>query len=326
MIPLEKVISRYCKAWYGTYFSKRPFTVSATFVLKEPGVTATRPCIRIKAYPMWLSQRCAAAFFVAFGLLTCNLGAQQGAVQKLRIFAERLDSLELEKQMRKRQGKSLEDLERAADLIKDSIVGERRQISSGEENSALPAEAGDTEKSRSATSPTAVAGLQRWLPKNVFDWIVVAVGGVAIISGAVLVIGLLGLVSRRLRKKKSAAPLHEMFPRASRPPNLVDSPKVQVDSADSGEDRVELIRQRIQTSEQSSVDGPGGPAIPLDLGNTGEGTASERSADPAQIRNKVIAASLEGLDVLEISRRFHLSADQVSLILRIARHAKGKSQ
>ena len=48
--------------------------------------------------------------------------------------------------------------------------------------------------------------------------------------------------------------------------------------------------------------------------------ASGRESDPQELKKpQVLEASRQGLDVSEISRRFHLSADEVSLILRMAR-------
>ena len=44
------------------------------------------------------------------------------------------------------------------------------------------------------------------------------------------------------------------------------------------------------------------------------------------IRNSIIRAAKEGLDVQEISRKYHVSVDQVKLILRIADSGQSKSR
>jgi hypothetical protein len=71
---------------------------------------------------------------------------------------------------------------------------------------------------------------------------------------------------------------------------------------------------------------PARPAQPREEKSADNPLSGDAGPDPAETRKQVVAASQQGLDVQEISRRFHLSADQVSLILRIARHTEGKGQ
>jgi hypothetical protein len=251
-------------------------------------------------------------------LVVCCFAADQSYIQKRQLLTEKLDSLELEKQIRKRSGQPLEDLDKIAEQVKDSLVVSRRQIASGEESRQLSVEA--------APDTVALSPQQAWrrfVPKSMFDWIVVAVGVVAVISGLVLVVDLMGLFFRRARKKKkSAPPLHEMFTAIAPLQSAV--PKVPTGATDSRDDGLEQIRRRIRKSQNSiETGGAVGPAKEqIDANRGGTGFAADTGDDPAETKNRVIAAAREGLDVQEISRRFHLSVDQVSLILRISRTDK----
>jgi hypothetical protein len=256
----------------------------------------------------------------------CCFAADQSYVQKRQLLTEKLDSLELEKQIRKRSGQPLEDLDKAAEQVKDSLVASRRQIASGEESGQQTVEAAP-DTLLSSPQPA----WRRFVPKNMFDWIVVAVGIVAIISGVVLVVGLVGLFLRRARKKKKPAPpLHEMFAAGAGSPSQSAIPKVPTGTTESKDDGLDQIRQRIRKSQNSTATGGGlsgrenslpAPELP-DANRGGASFADDTGHDPAETKNRVIAAAREGLDVQEISRRFHLSVDQVSLILRISRTDK----
>lgn len=258
-------------------------------------------------------------------ILPVCLAADQTSIQKRQILTERLDSLELEKQIRKRMGLSLEDLEKISEQVKDSIVAARRPIAMGEESVQQ-----SVESSTDSSAPSAQKVWRRFVPKNMFDWIVAAVGIVAVISGLVLVVGLLGLFFRRARKKKKPAPpLHEIFAATSGSGSQIALPKVPTGATESKDDNLDQIRQMIRKSQNSAATGGGvglrensrtASELP-DAKSGGTGSAAD-TGDPSETKNRVIAAAREGLDVQEISRRFHLSVDKVSLILRIARTDK----
>jgi ABC-type transporter Mla subunit MlaD len=95
---------------------------------------------------------------------------------------QRLDSLEVETQVRKRSGKPIDALEAASAQLRDSIVGMR---------SALPPEAvpvpagGDGaffERTVSAFASFLDSAFS-FKPAGLFDWIIVSTGVVAVLSG-----------------------------------------------------------------------------------------------------------------------------------------------
>jgi hypothetical protein len=243
-----------------------------------------------------------------------------------RVLTEKLDSLDLEKQLRKRRGESLEDLEKAAEMLKDSIaVIKRRMPSSGEsaeqiEDSAGPSTAASAAAEGTKGLPGRLQQFQKFLPKTFFDWMVDIVAFIAIISGIVLVIGVFGLLSRGFKKKKKAAvlqkPLHEIFPRSYAADAYDRIPKVPTGRTEENNEDISSLRKRM---DEAPLKAPGEAGVLATVDGASFG-ASGRESDPQELKKpQVLEASRQGLDVSEISRRFHLSADEVSLILRMAR-------
>jgi hypothetical protein len=263
------------------------------------------------------------------GLTGFGTVASQTITQKKRTLTEQLDSLDLEKQLRKRKGLSLDELEKAAEQIKDSIALLRKQLASGDEGDV---EAADRSENPGEVPQTGfLKDFQRFLPKNVFDWVIVAVGGVAIISGIVLIFGLFGMLSKRFSRKRPPRTLNEMFPQAQGGDAAQGIPKVPQGYAELNNKQAETIRKRIQetASNDNDVTGSAGNAAGAAAAYSGTPSRSAPAApdddrNPRDVKNQVVEAARQGLDVQEISRRFHLSADEVSLILRMARQGGDK--
>ena len=130
-----------------------------------------------------------------------------------RAFTEKLDSIDLEKQLHKRKGESLEDLEKAARSAQGLVAALKRQ--SAQIRAARYRSHEDRGKSHDGSggnSSSRIQPFQKYLPKTFFDWIVDIVGFIAIVSGVVLLIGIFGLISKGLKKKKKALPIHQAAP------------------------------------------------------------------------------------------------------------------
>jgi len=221
---------------------------------------------------------------------------------------QKLDSIDLEKQFRKRKGEPMADLEKAAESIKDSVAIIKTQIprpgfSAG--SKAMP----DTV----AKSPVAAQGLLlKILPKSMFDWMIAVVGFIAIVSGAVLFVGIFGMLTKGFKKKKVAPKqpktLQEIFPRSYASEAYAKMPKVQNGHAEEKEGAMQVLRKRIERTETTRHSD--GPVLATE-------EAAADGGDVDDVKNRVMAAAKDGCDVLEISRRFQMSADQVSLILRM---------
>jgi hypothetical protein len=245
-----------------------------------------------------------------------------------RAFTEKLDSIDLEKQLHKRRGESLEDLEKASEALKDSIAALKRQMpqqsGQGQESEQVEDSVG-----KSAASGATVSGrlqpFQKYLPKTLFDWIVDVVAFIAIISGIVLLIGIFGLISRGFKKKKKAAPihqpLHEIFPRSYAADAYDRIPKVPGGQTEENNETIASLRKRVADAgaPPRGQDDEGVLATVDDSEAGGGNDPSGKPPGAQELKKQVLLAAQKGLDVSEISRRFHLSSDEVSLILRMAR-------
>lgn len=238
----------------------------------------------------------------------------QELVARKRVLSARLDSLEMLKQARKRQGRELAELEENVSRVKDSIAAVRAEVAA-----LTPA---------SQVAPPLEPGADGFLgrlaslrPQGILDWVIVAVGAVAVLSGIVLVVGLLHTIvggSRRRPKRarpSRSVPAPSVRPRSASPAAGVP-PTVSGAPADIDSEGLESLRQRMHDDierirrfdeEHSPFDSerPAPAPEPVDEG-------------AGEVRDRVLAAARQGLDVQEISRRLHLSVDQVALILRVS--------
>jgi len=118
----------------------------------------------------------------------------------------RLDSIEVEKQTLKRQGKPLRELETAASQIRDSLAAMRAHIApseqqrSSEKNFSLPFSLPFSSAVSNSFSKIAFS------PRNFFDWFIIVVGIVAVLSVFLLVIGVLHTARAKKRRAGAAAP------------------------------------------------------------------------------------------------------------------------
>ena len=241
------------------------------------------------------------------------------AISRKEILSAKLDSLEMQKQVRKRKGELLEDLEDECRRVHDSIAALRVEIVGTDEMVAW--------RKKAAGEESFAASLLRlfFKPANVFDWIIIIVGFIAVLSGVVLIIGLIHSITKRTRRKPQAS-MHA----PQRKPHTEGSPKSlhgipPSDSgraADKGDREIDTLRRRMHKDIENiqrfnTTDSPFSPQDDV------RETLTDQEKKET-VRENVIRAAKEGLDVQEISRKFHISVDQVSLILRVA--DKGDSE
>lgn len=218
----------------------------------------------------------------------------------------------MEKQDRKRQGKPLDDLEIESKKIHDSIVYLRTELSSTVEPVLGDEQETDEQSSLSFTLKSF------FNPGTIFDWILIIVGIVALLSGIILVVGLVHTLTHR-KKGKPRSPAHilpkklESRTATEEPP--VSPPLTPQNMTEKETRGIESILERMERhTPQDQHIGEG--VSPFADVNQEEHLKERKSRD--SVRDKVIMAANEGLDVHEISRKLHVSVDQVTLILRIA--------
>lgn len=248
------------------------------------------------------------------GAATVPCRAANPVAERERLVA-RLDSLEVVKQHHKRRGLTLADLERQTARIKDSLAALKEQIESG----TVEAPRGSLPSARFVLPDLPLDTLR---PASAFDWVIVSVGAVALLSGLILLIGLLrGLFTKGARRKKKQQV--SVIPRQTAPPPNPARPKAEgppppPPRTDTTNDDIAFLRDRIAASEPKKASTP-----PPHL-NPQTPTSLQESSAEDDIKNKVLAAAREGLSISQISRRFHIGADHVALILKVAGREGGK--
>jgi hypothetical protein len=269
-----------------------------------------------------LAVQCSLLAAIIVGFFPLCVHAENTVTSRKHALSEKLDSVDLEKQLRKRRGESLEDLEKTAESLKDSIAIVKQQLP------GISTEAQDSNGKNAGVGERAagwVRPFQKFLPRTFIDWMVDIIGLIAIISGVVLIIGIFGLLSKKFNKKKKEAPLprplHEIFPRSYAADAYDRIPKVPSGPTEEKDETITSLRKRMEEAPEKAKRDEGVPPAlddPAD-GVPGKARAPAADEDTRTLKAQVIRAAQQGLDVSEISRRFHLSSDQVSLILRIAR-------
>jgi len=262
---------------------------------------------------------CMFFLILSFGIVPSSAVPRKEVVNTKKMFSAKLDSIELEKQIRKRRGEPLDELESESRAIYDSIVVLRRQLD-GTSEDGLPSLEGDEE-----SSP--LRALLRFFrkPVHIFDWIIVVVGLIAVLSGIILISGLVHTIFSRTRKssRQSVRPsLKKSQSDYVSKDSSVGPPLVSSQMTDKDDKDITLLRKRMKRDIdriQRFNDAPS----PFSTAEK-NGAGNKEQDDTDTLRDDIIRAAQEGLDAQDIARKYHVSVDQVALILRVA--AKGQSK
>jgi hypothetical protein len=244
--------------------------------------------------------------------------ATSGNLSTLRgTLTERLDSIDVEKQIRKRQGLPLADLEAQSAAIKDSIAAIRDNM----EKQAGPVQ---TEAKRIQAIMNMITQganfYKRYIPHSTFDWIILSVAAAAAITCIFMLITFISLLLKKKKnviKQKKANPaakntLYDRTGAYSKP----DNPAVS-DISGNSKKEIDILRKRILEERPSDIIGD------VNAERKTEQTEIPDSKIVPGIKEEIIAASIKGADISELSKRFHIGTDQVSLILRMAQREYG---
>jgi hypothetical protein len=257
--------------------------------------------------------------FVALFLFVKSSDAQvsdsvDSIIEIKKTLAVQLDSLEVEKQARKRLGEPLAELEEESQKIYDSLAILRNQLTE-----SIP-------ESLKTGSGDGYPGIFKdilkltWRPASLFDWIIIFVGFIAVFSGVLLVGGVAhSLFSRSGTKSRSRkTPLSQagkLPPLSETRPPIINTPAENEDSS------LASLRKRMR-QDIDHIQRFNAPAAPFSSSpNPPEIPRKQDGQQESQvsIRETILNAAGEGLSVQEISKKYHISIDQVTLVLRIAK-------
>ena len=202
-----------------------------------------------------------------------------------------IDSLDLEKQIRKRNGASIKEIEDLQKELIDSLSKIKKSIQ-------IQLQAKGKNKSFFTHLKNSVLK-----PENFFDWIFIIVAAVASIAGLFLFTGILtfflrksGPGTRKTTKKNKVIPPKQAVPEKT------DKPSIDLLKALNA---TEPPKRFNQTSKIAAVQE-----------NISEDLQSTENA--SSLQSQILEAAKKGLDVQEISRIYHVSVDHVALILKIS--------
>jgi hypothetical protein len=262
-------------------------------------------------------------------------------VTKKSALMDKLDSIDMEKQIRKRKGLSLEDLDKKSLILKDSIAEVKMGIHRAVK---VPASIPKTQG-----APQRFWKDNRFLPKNTFDWVVFIFAAIALIAGAILCIGLLSLLWKTVTigKKTPLKTMRENISLRDERASLENAADTTEINAEMNPRRIDSLKNRIREESKnipfSFSTQP--PEAVTEVVAQDEAITTDKKEDPGaphagsfssssvtspiaapDVKKLILKAASEGADATEISKRFHVGLDQVSLILRVARQENEKKR
>ncbi len=242
-------------------------------------------------------------------------------IEKRLEISGRLDSLELEKQKLKRSGKSIKELDKLSALLRDSIELLREDMPILTED--------DAKKSATVSK----MGSSFFKSKSLFDWLIIGAGAAALLSGIVLI---LGLLSSLKKNKKRSSPDKTLSQKMSANRNgLLDIPitkgkpvNLPKEAPKQDMESINKLREKIQSAQPASSASPFDrqinttPTMPPSATNapapTPRPNVNQTSSQPRDIKTEIINAASRGMSEAEIAKLFKISVDQVSLVLKMS--------
>jgi hypothetical protein len=226
---------------------------------------------------------------------------------------EKLDSIDVEKQIRKRKGLPIVDLEKQSTTLKDSIT-ELRTVIEKPDNRTV-----GLSNVYSTRIMFKLQTYKKYLPHNAFDWAVLSVGFAAAIAGIILFIIFFSMIFKKinLKKKSGLKAVNNIDIHTETEKNISptknDGPKLTGINATD----IDSLRKIINEARDLHVMDTGAPVIE-------KTPATQESSETDELKKNILAAYKDGAGISELSKKFHVSSDQVSLILRMAQREYGK--
>jgi len=239
-----------------------------------------------------------------------------------RELSQKLDSIEVEKQMKKRSGQSFEELEERTAALRDSLALLKSDLLNA------------TEKTQQSIKlPARIRSMLpvKYQPKDLFDWFIMIIGVIAVLSGLVLIIGIFRLPLKK--KQPLYMPVTKKLPVLPEYPEPLDVTRDKVQRSEKAVNKPESVNAedvkitRMRTSgnqdpfkdlRRQVIDKPLQRQVPDEGNHIAIDTIEPASAIPGSSNQQIIEAARHGLDIQEISRLYHLSTDQIALILKVA--------
>jgi hypothetical protein len=226
-------------------------------------------------------------------------GKESPAAVRLTKIKAQIDSLEVEKQMEKRNGRSIIDLDQMTVRLRDTVTLLRKELQL-------------QKKIPEKVTPPVLTTWKKYLPKtlSLIDMFLIGAGAVTVLFGVIFLFFYISIAARHRKKMAAERPATKQYEINPASPRRMDT--------------------TAQKAYAAQVSSPADPAPQPD-----KPQESPRKPDPARVppatqhqgptsprknlNDLVVKAAGEGLDVKTISQRFQIGTDQVALILKMAK-------
>lgn len=249
------------------------------------------------------------AFFLGILIFFCmpyghGTNSTESLVSGINNLNEKIDSLNLEKQIFKRNGKSISEHESAIARLRDSLHQIQNQI----QKAVIKAPV--TNKKPKMPS---------LLPQNYFDWIIVITGIMAIISGFVLILGIIKNIQNKPSRNYSKKPQPVILPKV--PYSNRETPTQQPLPPETPLSQEKAFPfNKPPELKKTTFENSDGFIQPLQAKTRPSAPKWEKpSLNSPEIEKLVLQAYNDGMSISEISRKFQLGSDYVSLLLKVAK-------
>lgn len=248
-------------------------------------------------------------FCVAFSLNAIPNVRDSLIIKKRMDLITQSDSIDLLKQSFKRKGIALTELEEKQKAIHDTLKYLNNQI----------------QNFKFSPTRTSIPDLIRSIslkPDTIFDWIIIVVGIIAVISGVFLVFGVISITISKKKHSRKKKPIQNSIPTPQKALAPSTHPIDELRAlATNTSDTVTQLRRQLKNSEHEN-NAPDRERLKQHQEAEEEMAplpVSERGYKrDTQTEKKIIESARSGASPQEISKKFHTSIDQVSLILKVA--------
>ena len=230
-----------------------------------------------------------------------NLSPYSAVLIRERL-VNQIDSLDIEKQLKKRIGQDIADIEHQQTLYLDSLNSLRKTIQNNLSVSPKHAKNQYLAFINSFSHPV-----------TFFDWLIVVTSAVAILSCLILITGILRAISKKMKPKIKVQ--QQIKTKAQYPANHLKKENLDSKKALSQLETESLNQLRSKIKNDSTFYESSNPRPATQILKI---TPPQPSQAPANdLESQIFQAFQMGSDIHELSRKFQISTDHVSLILKI---------
>jgi hypothetical protein len=227
---------------------------------------------------------------------------------------QQIDSLDIEKQLKKRIGENISEIEGHQSVLLDSLKMLRTTFQNdltSSNNLPTPHKKFSINSITNYIPTIFTLTISKLKPGSTFDWFILITSGVAFISISILFIVIVASFKRSSRSKKTIP-----LPTPSKKMPAQNKQTVANENTARENQAITLLDDLKKKIQMDKIDNE---SPTLWTTSRELKTAPYESTPPAanDLESLVLQAYQNGSEISEISKRFHISSDHVSLIIKV---------